>query len=147
MNKEVIEKIKSSDPKSRVYVGCDSSVHKVGNGKFAAKYVTVVILHWGGNNGCKVWYSTLVEPVHGKSGKGLKARLLREADLAIQTAYSLVDHLDGRPMEVHLDLNPDPKHKSSVAVAEALGYARGMGLTAKVKPEAFAATHGADHRT
>lgn len=147
MNEEVLDKIRSSSPNSKVYVGCDSSVHKIGKGRYEAKYVTVIILHWGGNSGCKVWYNIQREPIFSKKGEGLKQRLLREADIAIQTAYPLVDHLDGRTLEVHFDLNPDPKHKSSVAVAEALGYARGMGLTAKVKPEAFAATHGADHRT
>jgi predicted RNase H-related nuclease YkuK (DUF458 family) len=49
-------------------------------------------------------------------------------------------------MEVHLDINPDPKHKSNVAVKEALGWVKGsLNLDAKIKPASFAATHAADH--
>jgi predicted RNase H-related nuclease YkuK (DUF458 family) len=49
-------------------------------------------------------------------------------------------------MEVHLDINPNPKHKSSIAVKEALGWVKGsLGIDAKIKPDSFAATHAADH--
>ena len=88
---------------------------------------------------------TVVGDGNGRVGFGRgKAK---EVPIAIQKAMEIVDHLGGRKLEVHLDLNPDPKHKSSVAVKEALGYAQGMGLDAKVKPNSFAATHAADHIT
>lgn len=144
LKQEVLDKIKESPTNSSIYVGCDSSVsNKSRKDKTKiAKYVTVVIIHWGSNNGAKLYFD-----VEHQRAYGLKERLLYEAHLAITKAVELLPHLGGRKLQVHLDLNPDPKHKSSVAVAEALGYARGMGLDARVKPESFAASHAADHRT
>jgi predicted RNase H-related nuclease YkuK (DUF458 family) len=49
-------------------------------------------------------------------------------------------------MEIHLDLNPSPNHKSNIAVKEAIGWVRGsFGFDPMIKPESFAATHAADH--
>jgi predicted RNase H-related nuclease YkuK (DUF458 family) len=72
----------------------------------------------------------------------IKARMLQEAAFAIQTALEL-----NVPAEIHLDINPNPKFKSNAALKEALAYVKGMGLQAKVKPEAFAASCAADYFT
>ena len=69
-----------------------------------------------------------------------------EVQLAVAAATEVIDVLGDRHMEVHLDINPDPKHKSNVAVKEALGWVKGsLNLDAKIKPASFAATHAADH--
>jgi predicted RNase H-related nuclease YkuK (DUF458 family) len=76
----------------------------------------------------------------------LKQRLLTEVQMAVSTATEILDVLGDRHLEVHIDVNPDPKHKSNVAVKEALGWVKGsLGLDAKIKPHSFAATHAADH--
>jgi predicted RNase H-related nuclease YkuK (DUF458 family) len=76
----------------------------------------------------------------------LRQRLITEAGFAIEAATEIVDVIGNRHLEIHLDINPDPKHKSNIAVKEALGYVKGTtGLDAKIKPESFAATHAADH--
>lgn len=94
-------------------------------------------------NGAKILYHDCTLPEYGN----LKQRLLQEANFAIGTATEVVDLLQGRKLEIHLDINPNPKHKSNVAVKEALAYAKGMGLDAKIKPHSFAASHAADHWT
>ena len=49
-------------------------------------------------------------------------------------------------MIVYNDLFPIFKHKSNIAVKEALVYVKGTtGLDAVIKPNSFAATHAADH--
>jgi predicted RNase H-related nuclease YkuK (DUF458 family) len=76
----------------------------------------------------------------------IKQRLLTEVQFAVATATEVIDVLGKRHMEIHLDINPNPKHKSSVAVKEALGWVKGsLGIDAKIKPDSFAATHAADH--
>lgn len=138
---EAAKKIRESSPQSSIYVGCDSIRYKR-DGKYFAKYSTVVILHMDSKNGCKLFYDTQVLPDYG----GIKQRLLTEVSFAVAAAMEIVDAVGERHMEVHLDINPNPKHKSSVAVKEAIGYVTGMGFEAKVKPEGFAATCAADHQ-
>jgi predicted RNase H-related nuclease YkuK (DUF458 family) len=53
--------------------------------------------------------------------------------------------IDDRPIEVHLDINPDEMFGSSCVVSEAIGYIKGMcNVVPFVKPKAFAATYCAD---
>jgi predicted RNase H-related nuclease YkuK (DUF458 family) len=57
----------------------------------------------------------------------------------------LADVLDGRHVEVHLDINPNEMHGSSCVINEAVGYIRGTcNVIPLVKPKAFAASYAAD---
>ena len=133
--------ILQSSPQSSVYVGCDSIRYKK-NKQWYAKYSTVIIVHMDSKKGCKLFHESVDMPDYGN----LKQRLLMEVQLAVAAATEIIDVLGNRHMEVHLDINPNPKHKSNVAVKEALGWVRGsLGLEAKIKPASFAATHAADH--
>ncbi len=141
MYDKVRQAILESSPQSSVYIGCDSIRYKK-KGQWFAKYSTVVILHMDSKKGCKLFQESVDMPDYGN----LKQRLLTEVQLAVTAATEVIDVLGSRHMEVHLDINPDPKHKSNVAVKEALGWVKGsLGLDAKVKPASFAATHAADH--
>lgn len=141
MYEEAKRAILESSPHSSVYVGCDSIRFKK-NGMWHAKYSTVIILHMDSRNGCKLFHESTDMPDYGN----LKQRLLTEVQFAVMAASEIIDVLGDRHMEIHLDINPNPKHKSNVAVKEALGWVRGsLGLEAKIKPASFAATHAADH--
>lgn len=138
---EAKQAILNSSETSSVYVGSDSIRFKK-NGDWYAKYSTVIILHKDSKHGCKLWCDSVEMRDYGN----LRQRLITEASFAIGAAVEIADVIGNRKMEIHLDINPDPRHKSSIAVKEALGYVKGsLGLDAKVKPEAFAATHAADH--
>jgi predicted RNase H-related nuclease YkuK (DUF458 family) len=53
--------------------------------------------------------------------------------------------LEDRPVEVHLDINPNEMHGSSCVVQQAIGYIRGTcNVVPMVKPDAFAASYAAD---
>jgi len=53
--------------------------------------------------------------------------------------------LADRPVEVHLDINPNEMHASSCVVQQAIGYIRGTcNVIPMVKPQAFAASYAAD---
>jgi predicted RNase H-related nuclease YkuK (DUF458 family) len=57
----------------------------------------------------------------------------------------LADVLEGRVVEVHLDINPSEMHGSNCVINEAIGYIRGTcNVIPMVKPRAFAASYAAD---
>lgn len=138
---EAKQAILESSATSSVYVGADSIRYKK-KGQWRAKYSTVIVVHKDSRHGCKIYYNHDDLPDYGN----LKQRLLNEVSYAVAAASEILDVLGDRHLEVHLDLNPNPKHKSNVAVKEALGWVRGtLGLDAMVKPYSWAATHCSDH--
>lgn len=131
------KEIAESSESSSIYIGCDSLLlpNKM------ASYCIVIILHRNSNHGCRVFHNTKKLPEYGN----MRARLLMEVQLALEAFYEIEDVIGSRNLEIHLDINPNPRYNSHVAIAEALGWVRSLGLTAKVKPEAFAASACADH--
>ena len=141
MYDEAREAILNSSETSSVYIGCDSIRFRKKD-QWYAKYSTVIIVHMDSKKGCRLFHESVDMPDYGN----LKQRLLMEVQLAVTAATEIIDVLGDRHMEVHLDINPDPRHKSNVAVKEALGWVKGsLNLDAKIKPLSFAATHAADH--
>ncbi len=135
---EVKEFIRNSSSSSAVYVGCDSR-------QFRNKtvFVTVVVVHINSNNGAKVfWQIEKVERI-----TSIRQRLFEEVNRAVYVAMSIAEAVGNRPFEVHLDINPNPDHRSSVIVKEAVGYVLAQGLTPVLKPEAIAASTVADFIT
>lgn len=76
----------------------------------------------------------------------LNQRMLKEVSTSINVGYEIWPLLDlyGIPLEIHADINADPKYPSNASMSEALGYITGMGWESKVKPDAYAASTGAD---
>lgn len=141
MYDEARKAISESSLNSTVYIGCDSQRFKKKD-VWYARYSTVVILHIDSNKGCKLFHDTFEMPDYGN----MKQRLLNEVMYATSAALEIIDVLGDRPMQIHLDLNGDPKHKSNVAVKEALGYVRGqLGIDAHIKPHSMASSICADH--
>lgn len=135
------EAIRSSSKDSSIYIGCDSLRFKK-NGLWYAKYSTVIIVHMDSKKGCRLFHDSVSMQDFGV----IKQRMLNEVMFAVNAALEIIDDIGDRHFEIHCDINPSPKHKSNVAVKEALGYVRGnLGVEAKIKPHAFAAMHAADH--
>ena len=141
MIEQAKQAILDSSLSSSVYIGCDSIRFRK-NKQWYAKYSTVVIVHMDTKKGGRIFHTSVDMPDYGN----LKQRLQKEVQLAVTTATEIVDVIGDRHFEIHLDINPNPNHKSSVAVKEALGWVKGsLGMDAKIKPHSFAATHAADH--
>ena len=137
----VLKAIEDSSVTSAIYVGSDSMVKKKGKRKFA-NYCTVVIIHKDSCHGGKIFYFRDTLEDYGN----VRARMLQEAGFAIEVAQGIIDVVADRKLEVHLDLNADPMHQSNVAVKEAVGWVQGvLGVKARIKPDAFAASYAADH--
>lgn len=136
------EAIEASPIDSSIYIGCDSLRYRDGNGKGKARYSIVVIVHKSSRSGASIFHNTFVLDDFGH----LKQRLDAEVGFVVSTASELLDSIGKRRFELHLDINPDPKHKSNIAMKEAVGWVMGMfGKPPILKPDSFAATHAADH--
>ncbi len=132
---EVREFIKNSSEDSAIYVGCDSR-------QFRSRtvFVTVVVVHINSNHGAKIFWQ--VDKV--KRISSIRQRLMEEVNRAVYTALMIADVVGERPFEVHLDINPNPDHRSSMIVKEAVGYVLAQGLKPVLKPDAIAASTVAD---
>lgn len=146
----------------KVCIGTDSQ--KAGKGyKFATAIVIETMEHMGidpvtkkamySGRGAMVLGATFWEEMPASTGKKkhreieiLNQRMLREVSASINIGYEIWPLLDlyGVVMEIHADINADPRHESHVAMSEAIGYIRGMGWESKIKPDAYAASKGAD---
>ncbi|ADC89603.1 protein of unknown function DUF458 [Thermocrinis albus DSM 14484] len=135
---EVREFIERSSPKTAIYVGCDS--RQVGD---FTVFVTVVVVHIDSCRGAKIFWQ--VDKV--RRIRSLRQRLMEEVNRAVYMALQIVDVVGERPFEVHLDINPNPQHSSSVILREAIGYVMAQGLKPVVKPRAIAASSVADYIT
>ena len=137
------EAIVTAHPNSAVYIGCDSMRFKK-NGIWYAKYSVVIILHKECSKGGQLFHSLSVEKDYG----AMKQRLMNEAQLTIRAFEGVVDSCleNDIGIHIHLDLNPDPKHKSNIAVKEACGWVLGStGISPDIKPASWAASSAADH--
>lgn len=135
---------------SDVYIGCDSTRFKDRQGLWQASYTTVVVIAMcndlGRRSGCRVFAHTDKQQDYDqKKGRPMMRMMneaYRSAEAYQQLEYDLMDH----KVEIHLDINRDPKHGSNVAYSSAMGYVKGVtGVTVVGKPEAWAASHVADH--
>lgn len=120
----------------KVCVGSDSKAYKS-----HVSYGTVIVVLREGKGGFM-----FIRNEKGTSQIGTKERMLREVTLSVEAAYAICDILDRYAvgLEVHVDINTDPKFESNIALKEAMGYILGMGFVFKAKPYAFASSSCAD---
>ena len=131
-----------------VSVGTDSQ--RSGRGyKFATVILITVKEDIGGvivGRGGKIISATYHMNVFNKNKEGVNERMIMEVSKSIEVAYEIAPLLDshGIKMEIHADINTDPKWESNKALSQAIGYILGMGYEFKVKPSAWAATYCGD---
>lgn len=134
----------------KVAVGTDSQNKKSRGYKFATVIVITTYEDLGGGaivgRGAMVIGANYYSNKYKKTKNGVKERMLFEVSKSIEVAYEISPLLDlyDIPLEVHADINPDVKWESNKALSESIGYILGMGYDFKVKPDAWAATKGAD---
>lgn len=147
---EIKEYLSAVSEQSRVYIGCDSSRHKNRNGDWCAQYTTAVVVHniddHGIGHGCRVFCDSHTLRDYDQRSDRPAMRMMQEAYHAVEAYQQLEDELIMREVEVHLDVNADPKHGSNCAMSMTMGYVRGVtGREVMIKPDAFAASYAADH--
>lgn len=144
---EIVDLLATLDTSTKIYFGCDS-VRKRIKGRWYATYATVFIVHMNGKNGCRLFSHKSVEPDYDVRKDRPKMRMMNEVIKVCELYTQLIPFIDEFDIEVHLDINTDPKHGSNCAAKEAAGYVLGVtGLDEdkiKLKPDSFAASFGAD---
>jgi len=141
---EVRQFIQNSTIESKIYIGTDSSRFKK-NGKWFAEYATVVIVHFDGKHGCKIFADLSTEIDFDQKKDKPRNRLMNEVIKTANMYLELEEAIDIRDVELHLDINPNEKYGSSCVIQEAVGYIRGLcRIVPMVKPQAFAASCAAD---
>lgn len=76
----------------------------------------------------------------------INERMIKEVEKTVQIGYEIYELLDlyDIDLELHADINQNAKYASNVALNSALGYMSGIPCTVRVKPDAYAASTGAD---
>lgn len=135
--------LKTASKSTKVYIGVDSRRKKNRHtAKFQISYTICIVFHINGKNGCKVF--AMIENEIDYSGV-MQIRLMNEVMKAGDVYLALKDDLEGFHSEIHLDINPNKAHKSSVVAQQAVGYIKGVcGVDPILKPGAFAASTCSD---
>jgi predicted RNase H-related nuclease YkuK (DUF458 family) len=115
------------------------------DGTWYADYMTVVVVHINGKNGCRVFGQVSRERDYDQRKDRPIIRLMNEVQKTSEMYLALADDIQDFEVEIHLDINPDEIHGSSVALQQAVGYIRGTcNIVPMVKPNAFCASFAAD---
>ena len=141
---EVKKYLSHCGPETKIYLGADSERFQIGKEWFA-DYILVVVIHIDGRHGCKIFGSVERERDYEVKKNKPAIRLMNEVYKVSELFQQLIDVLEDRYVEVHLDINPDEHYGSSCVVQQAIGYVRGTcNVMPMIKPKAFAASYAAD---
>jgi predicted RNase H-related nuclease YkuK (DUF458 family) len=141
---EIVDLLTTLNTDTKVYLGCDS-VRFRKNSRNWARYATVAIVHMNGKNGCRIFSNISYEPDFDVKKNRPKIRMMNEVSKVCALYTQLIPFIDEYDVEIHLDINMDPKHGSNCAATEAAGFVLGVtGIEPKLKPESWAASFGAD---
>ena len=141
---KIKEYIEAQGPDTKIYIGCDSERFRK-NDMWYADYTLAIVVHIDGKHGCKIFGEVQTEKDYDQRKNKPRMRLMNEVIKIANLYLELEKLIEDRPIEVHLDINPDEMYGSSCVVSEAIGYIKGMcNVVPFVKPKAFAATYCAD---
>lgn len=150
---DYLEKVIEEETKKgyilRVSIGTDSQKAEKGTYKFATVILIKTSEDLGGfvvGRGGLIISSTYYHGFKQTNKELVNERMVFEVSKSIEVAYELAPLLDlyDIPLEIHADINPNPDYESNKALQQAVGYILGMGYGFKIKPDAFAASNGAD---
>lgn len=145
---ELVDLLYTLDSSTKIYIGTDSARFRK-NDRWHAKYATVCVVHKNGKHGCRVFKHRSIEPDYDLRKNRPSMRLMNEVMKSCELYTQLAPFIDEFDVEIHLDVNTDPIHGSNCVATQAAGYVLGVtGLDEKqikLKPDALAASFGADH--
>jgi predicted RNase H-related nuclease YkuK (DUF458 family) len=141
---EVRNFIMNTSDTTKIYIGSDSARFLKRNTWFA-EYATVVVIHYDGCRGCKIFGQVVSEIDYDQKKDKPRMRLMNEVIKTAQMYLDLEEAIGNKHCEIHLDINPNIKYSSHCVISEAVGYIKGMcNVIPFVKPNAFAASIAAD---
>jgi predicted RNase H-related nuclease YkuK (DUF458 family) len=132
---EFIEAHKNED--RSIIIGTDSQTTS------CTRYTTAIVYYKEGK-GAVCLHKTLRE----RKAYNLHEQLFKETWLSIGAALEIIEiSPDVMPevVNIHLDVNTDPKHASARYKNELVGMVAAQGFSCEVKPDSWVSTHIADH--
>lgn len=121
---------------TEVHVGTDSQQA----GKFT-EFVTVMAVLDKGKGGRVFYTREKVDRV-----KNLRERLMKEVWLSVTTGLEINEYVPNKDsLLIHVDANPDLHFKSSAYIKELTAMVVSQGFRHILKPDAWVASHVADH--
>lgn len=146
---DIREYLKDTPAGSEIFIGCDSSRYKGPQATWYASYTTAVCVarvdETGRRSGARVFFETERKQDYDQRKDRPMMRMMQEAYFSVEAYQQLEEEFLDHEVEIHLDVNDDPKHGSNCARGAAVGIAMQTGRPVRTKPEAWAATHVADH--
>ena len=134
---DVVEYVKENAKDGQiVHIGTDS----LGVGKYT-QFVTVVAILTPMKGGTVAYTREMVPRI-----TSLREKLLKEVWKSVDLGIRLHPYIPG-DLTVHIDANPVIVHRSSKYVQELTALVVSQGFKAQLKPDAWAASHCADHLT
>ena len=103
---EVKHFIEAQSAETKIYIGADSHRLVIGN-TWYADYTLAVVVHINGKNGCKLFGEVVRERDYDQKKDKPQFRLMNEVYKVSELYLKLSDVLIDRPVEVHLDINPN----------------------------------------
>jgi len=141
---EVKDFISNTSSSTKIYIGSDST-RFLRKETWYAEYATVVVVHYDGCRGCRIFGKIESERDYDQKKDKPRLRLMNEVIKTANMYIELENAIENRHIEIHLDINPNEKYGSSCVISEAVGYIKGMcNVVPFVKPKAFAASIAAD---
>lgn len=138
-------------PHSKVVVGCDSQ-HSGGN----IQYAIIIALFYPERRGAHLVYKKFSRRMQ-KTNLSLYERIWAEIESTRELAQALEEYIwdsdylyeigyDGLQnfVQVHIDVNDNPRYKSNVLLNSAVGYLTGLGFNVSCKPTSWVASCAAD---
>lgn len=126
----------SKGPAREIHIGSDSQQ----NGKWT-ELVTVIAVLEPGKGGRASYTRERLPRI-----KSLRERLMREVWSSVTAAIQVNGIIpEFWNMTVHIDANPNLRFKSSAYIKELTAMVVSQGFKAVLKPEAWCASHTADH--
>lgn len=144
---EMVDLLITVEPETKIYLGCDSVRFKK-DGRWFARFATVCVVHINGKHGCRVFSSKSIEPDYDVKKNRPSLRLMNEVRKVCELYVQIAPFIDEFEVEIHCDISTDNKNGSNCVATQAAGYVLGVtGIEPKLKPDAFAASFGADRMT
>jgi predicted RNase H-related nuclease YkuK (DUF458 family) len=103
-------------------------------------FVTAVVVLNPGKGGRVFYCKTRMDHVHS-----LQHKLFTEVALSLEIAMALCEHIESEQIQVHVDANTNIEWKSGQYHQQLAGMVVGHGFKAILKPDAWCASHVADH--
>lgn len=144
--KEYILEYLNKNPNNKVFIGCDSQRIK------RKTFYAVVICFYNPSEGEGKGAHVIFKKEVYLNRLDFFSRLMGEINKLVEISFWIQKELqwdeylnpEQKRLEVHMDLNPDPKHKSNQLYHYGIGYVKGLGFLPKAKPYSWAATYAAN---